>query len=113
MIIGDRDFVRRRPVATKQVLRGILKAASVCELGPNRATKLLAANGYVDTEGYARQALQEPPFTKWREYSSADSAHFNALRIHEAGFLNSSPRKTTARGTDWRLFNELKKELKG
>jgi len=27
--------------------------------------------------------------------------------------LKSSPQKLIAQGTDWRFFNELKKELKG
>ena len=38
---------------------------------------------------------------------------FYALRLHEAGMIKSSPQKIIAQGTDWRFFNELKKELKG
>jgi NitT/TauT family transport system substrate-binding protein len=30
-----------------------------------------------------------------------------------AGFIKSGPNKIIAQGTDWRFFNELKKELKG
>ena len=37
----------------------------------------------------------------------------NALRLREAGMIKSSPQKIVAQGTDWRLLNELKKELKG
>jgi NitT/TauT family transport system substrate-binding protein len=37
---------------------------------------------------------------------------FYALRLHEAGMLQSSPQKIIAQGTDWRFFTELKKELK-
>jgi NitT/TauT family transport system substrate-binding protein len=33
--------------------------------------------------------------------------------MQEAGMITSTPQKTIARGTDWRFFNELKKELKG
>ena len=33
------------------------------------------------------------------------------LRLHEAGMIKSSPQKIL-QGTDWRFFNELKKELK-
>jgi NitT/TauT family transport system substrate-binding protein len=113
MIMGNRDFVHRNPVATKRALRGILKAGSVCELEPDRATRLCAARGYTDTGGYARQALQELPYSRWREYSSPDSVRFNALRMHEAGFVKSSPQKILADGTNWRFVDELKKELKG
>jgi len=33
--------------------------------------------------------------------------------MHEAGVIKSSPQKIIADGMDWRLVNELKKELKG
>jgi len=38
---------------------------------------------------------------------------FYALRLHEAGMIESSPQKILAQGTDWRFLNELKRELKG
>ena len=38
---------------------------------------------------------------------------FYALRLHEAGMIKSSPQKIIAQRTDWRVLNELKKELKG
>ena len=38
---------------------------------------------------------------------------FWALRLHEAGLIKSGPNKIIAQGTDWRFFNELKRELKG
>jgi NitT/TauT family transport system substrate-binding protein len=34
------------------------------------------------------------------------------LRLREAGLIKSSPQKIIAQGTDWRTWNELKKELK-
>jgi NitT/TauT family transport system substrate-binding protein len=34
------------------------------------------------------------------------------LRLREAGLIKSSPQKIIAQGTDWRIWNELKKELK-
>jgi NitT/TauT family transport system substrate-binding protein len=34
------------------------------------------------------------------------------LRLHEVGFIKSSPQKIIAAGTDWRFLNELKRELK-
>src|SRR5438046_6145834 len=42
-----------------------------------------------------------------------DSVRFYALRLHEAGMIKASPQKIIAQGTDWRFFNELKRELKG
>jgi NitT/TauT family transport system substrate-binding protein len=37
---------------------------------------------------------------------------FWALRLREAGIIKSSPNNIIAQGTDWRFFNELKRELK-
>lgn len=37
---------------------------------------------------------------------------FISLRLHEVGMIKSSPQKLIERGTDWRLLNELKRELK-
>jgi NitT/TauT family transport system substrate-binding protein len=37
---------------------------------------------------------------------------FYALRLREAGMIKSSPNKILADGTDWRFWNELKRELK-
>ena len=62
---------------------------------------------------YAAQALKDIPYRRWREYDSADTIRFYALRLHEAGMIKSTPQKLIAQGTDWRFLNELKKELKG
>ena len=37
---------------------------------------------------------------------------FYALRLHETGMIKTSPLKIIARSSDWRFFNELRKELK-
>jgi hypothetical protein len=41
-----------------------------------------------------------------------DSTSICALRLQEAGVIKSTPQKHLAQGLDWRLLNELKKELK-
>jgi NitT/TauT family transport system substrate-binding protein len=62
---------------------------------------------------YALQTMREIRYAKWREYDPEDAVRFYALRLHEAGIIKSNPKKIIAQGTDWRLFNELKRELKG
>jgi NitT/TauT family transport system substrate-binding protein len=89
MLIGSRDYIRKYPIATKRVLRAILKAAD-----------------------YAVQGLSELPYDKWREYDAEDTIRFYALRLHEIGMIKSSPQKIIAEGTDWRFLDELKRELK-
>jgi NitT/TauT family transport system substrate-binding protein len=56
--------------------------------------------------------MREISYTR-REYGPEDSVRFYALRLREAGIIKSNPKKILAQGTDWRFFNELKRELKG
>jgi len=113
MVAGNWKFVRKNPVATKRVLRAILKAADVCAADPARAARFLVDKGYAQRYDYALEALKEIPYNKWREYDHEDTVRFYALRLHEAGMVKSNPQKILAQGTDWRFLNELKKELKG
>ena len=113
MLLGDRDYVRKYPVATKRVLRAILKATDLCVTEPARvAARRIVDRGCTPRYDYAYQTLKEVPYDKWREYDAEDTIRFYALRLHEAGMIKSSPQKIIAEGTDWRFLNELKRELK-
>ncbi len=98
MAVANANFAKKNPVATN--------------LEPDRVARSLVDRGFVKTYAYALQTLKEIPYTKWREYDPADTMRFYALRLHETGMIKTSPQKILARGTDWRAFNELKKELK-
>jgi NitT/TauT family transport system substrate-binding protein len=113
VVAAHRDFVRKHPVATKRAVRAIVKAADVCALEPERTARFLVDKGYAERYDYALQALRDVPYAKWREYNPEDAVRFYSLRLHEAGLIKSSPQKILTQGTDWRFFNELKKELKG
>jgi NitT/TauT family transport system substrate-binding protein len=113
MLVGNREFVRTHPIATKRALRAILKAANVCALEPEQAAQFIVDKAYTKRYDYALQVMQEIPYGQWREYSAEDTVRFYALRLHEVGMLKSSPQKLIAQGTDWRFLTELKKELKG
>jgi NitT/TauT family transport system substrate-binding protein len=113
MVVANREYVRRNPVATKRALRAILKADAICARDPERAATAYLGQGYQVSPEFVRQALKEVPFGRWREYDPADSLRFYALRLHEAGMIRSGPQKILAQGTDWRFLNELKKELRG
>jgi NitT/TauT family transport system substrate-binding protein len=112
MLLSSREFVRRHPVATKRVLRAILKAADLCVAEPARVARRIVEGGFTQRYDYASQTLGEIPFEKWREYDPDDTMRFYALRLHEVGIIKSSPQKIIADGTDWRFLNELKRELK-
>ena len=113
MIGANADFVRKHPIATKRAVRAILKATNVCATEPAQAARLLVDREISKNYDYALQALKDLPYNRWRELDPTDAVRFWALRLHEAGLIKGGPNKIVAQGTDWRFFNELKKELKG
>jgi NitT/TauT family transport system substrate-binding protein len=64
MLAGNREFVRKHPVATKRALRAILKATDVCALEPERVARFLVDKGYTQNYDYALQTMQEVPYDK-------------------------------------------------
>jgi NitT/TauT family transport system substrate-binding protein len=112
MVFGNREFVRDHPVATKRFLRAILKATDMCAAEPERTAQHLVDAGFAGRYEYALQTLTELPYARWREFDPEDSMRFYALRLHEVGMIKSSPNALLTEGTDWRFFNELKRELK-
>ncbi len=109
--VTTREFIRKYPVATKRALRAIVKAADFCTSEPERAARIVADRGY--RYDYSLQTMREIAYAKWREFDPEDAVRFYALRLREAGMIKSSPNKIIAQNTDWRFFNELKRELKG
>ena len=65
---GNREFVRKHPIATKRALRAIMKATDVCALEPERAAQAIVDKGFTSRYDYALQTMQEVPYNKWREY---------------------------------------------
>ena len=112
MLAANRDYVGKNRIATKHVLRAILKAADLCVSNPQRVARQLVDSGFTDRYDYALQALGELPYDKWHEYDPEDTLRFYALRLHEAGMIKSTPQKIIADGTDWRFLDEVKRELK-
>ena len=112
MLAGNRDFIHKNPVATKRVLRAILKGADLCVTDPARVARSIVDGGFTPRYDYALQTLTEVPYDRWRDYDPEDTMRFYALRLREVGLIKSSPQKIIAENTDWRFFNELKRELK-
>jgi NitT/TauT family transport system substrate-binding protein len=112
MLFGNRDYVRNHPVATKRAMRAILKAADLCATQPERAARMLVDRGFAPRYDYALQTLNDVPYDRWREYDPEDTIRFYALRLYELGIIKTPPQKIIAENTDWRFFEELKRELK-
>jgi NitT/TauT family transport system substrate-binding protein len=109
---GNREYVRKHPVAAKRALRAILKAADLCATDRDGAARRILAGGFADRYEYALQTLSENSYDKWREYDPEDTIRFYALRLRDVGLIKSTPQQIIADGTDWRFLDELKRELK-
>jgi NitT/TauT family transport system substrate-binding protein len=112
VLVGNRDFVRKYPVATKRTLRALLKAADVCAQEPQRVARFMADRGYEKRYEIGLEIIKNLPYARWRDGNPEDTLRFHALRLHEVGMIKSTPEKLIARGADWRFLNELKRELK-
>jgi NitT/TauT family transport system substrate-binding protein len=113
MLTGNRDFVRKNPVATKRVLRAYLKATDFCRDDPAAAARQIVDRGFTQSYDFALQTLREVPYNAWRVNDPEDTLRFYALRLREVGMIKLTPNKMIAEATDWRFLNELKRELKG
>ena len=109
---ANRTWARKHPIAAKRVLRAILKASEMCASDPEVGVKAFLAKGYAPNPEYARKALRELPYRRWRDFSAEDTLRFYALQLREGGMVKSTPQKIIAQGTDWRFLDELKREMK-
>jgi NitT/TauT family transport system substrate-binding protein len=113
LVAGSRDFVTQYPIATKRALRALLKATDLCARNPERAAAIVVKKGFEQRQDIVLGLLEEVPYGRWRETNPEDALRFHALRLHEVGMIKTNPNKLIAQGTDWRLLEELKRELKG
>jgi NitT/TauT family transport system substrate-binding protein len=112
MISATADYVNKYPVATKRVLRSIIKSADVCVADPEMVARQMVDREFVPSYDLALQTLKDIRYDRWREFDAEDSMRFYALRMQELGMIKSTPQKIIADGTDWRFLSELKRELK-
>jgi NitT/TauT family transport system substrate-binding protein len=112
MVAGRSAYVDKYPVATKRVLRAILRSAEFCAANPTAAARAVVDRGFLPSYDVALTTLQNTGQDKWGEYDAEDSVRFYALRMLETGMIKSSPQEIIAKGTDFRFSDEIKRELK-
>ena len=112
MLAGNNNYIRAHPVATKRVVRAILKAADFCAAEPATAARRLVEGGSIKNYDVALQTMHDVVYDKWREYDAEDTIRFYALRLRDIEVIKSTPQQIITQGTDWRFLNELKRELK-
>jgi NitT/TauT family transport system substrate-binding protein len=111
MLAANPEFVRTKPIATKRVVRSMVRAIDICAAKPDWVAQRLMDGGFAPSSDYVRQGLADLPYRSWRDYDSEDTVRFYALRLREVGMIKSSPDKIIATGTDWRFIKEVRKEL--
>ena len=113
MLSASADYVETYPVATKRVLRAILKAADLCASEPELAAQLSVDRKFTDRYDYALEGLREARYDRWRDYDPEDTLRFYALRHersrlhqvkpernHRQGHRLALPRRAQARAED-------------
>jgi NitT/TauT family transport system substrate-binding protein len=113
MLAGNKDFVQKHPVATKRATRAMLKATDLCATEPELAAQTVVDRGVTTRYDYALQTIRDVRYGKWREYDPEDTVRFYSLRLQEIRMIKASPNAIIQNGTNWRFFDELKRELKG
>ena len=111
MLVGNVDFVGRNPIATKRVVRAMMRANDICAAKPDWVARRLIDRGFAPRYDSVRQGLDDVSYRNWRDYDIEDAVRFWALRERELGMIKSSPDKIIATGTDWHFIKEVRKEL--
>ena len=112
MVSATSDYASKYPVATKRVLRAIVRGADLCASDPKWSAGKLVERGFLPNYEFALQTLKDTRYDAWRDYDPEASVRFYALRMQETGMIKSSPQQILADGTDFRFISELKRELK-
>jgi NitT/TauT family transport system substrate-binding protein len=113
MIIGRRDFIKNNPIATRKVIRSILRANDMVSQDPAMAAQMLVdwKLRKADDQEFVAQAFREIPYDKWRDYSPEDTIRFWALRLRELGIIKHTPNEIISSNTDWSHLASLKNEM--
>ena len=76
MLLGNADFIRRNPIATKRVVRAMMRATEICSAKPDWVAQRLVDRGFTPRYDYARQGLDDVSYRSWREYDAEDTVRF-------------------------------------
>lgn len=112
MLASSAQYAQRYPVATKRVLRALLKAVDLCVSDPERVARVAVEKGFGSRYDYTLQTMTDARYDTWRDYDPEDTIRFYALRLQETGMIKASPQEIIANGTNWRFHDELRRELK-
>jgi NitT/TauT family transport system substrate-binding protein len=112
MLSASTAYAQHYPVATKRILRALLKSVDLCVSDPETVARGIVAHGFSNSYDYALKTLTDARYDRWREYDPEDTMRFYALRMQETGIVDAGPNKIIAAGADWRFLDEIKREMK-
>lgn len=110
--LARRGWLEQHPTAAKRAMRAVLKGADVVAKDPDGSARYMVDRGFTTNFDYTCEILRELPYDIWREYDHLDSIRFYALRLKQAGLIESTPEEVIERATDFRYLPELKRELR-
>ncbi len=111
MIVANQTFVKKNPVATKRVLRAILKATDLSAADPEGAARYLFDNGHTYNYEHTLRTMKHMPYDVWRRFDPEDTLRFYQLRLREGAGSKLTPDDLIKKTADWRFLNELKREM--
>ena len=97
MMAGNTNFIRDYPVATKRVLRAVLKATDFCAAEPERVARRLVDGGFTPRYDYALQALHEVPYDRWRDYDPEDTVRSMPSASMRRAWSGRAPTRSSPR----------------
>ena len=112
MLTSFGGFAQKYPVATKRVVRAVLKAADICDREKERTAQAMVDIGITPNYDWALEAIQMIPFNHWRDYDPEDTLRFYALRLRDVGLIKGNVNESIQQAADWHFLNEVKAEWK-
>ena len=103
MLAANREYAARYPVATKRVIRAVMKADDLCASKPEVAARLVVEGGFTERYEYALQALTELFRVDIRSDAAID--FFNTI-----GRLRSILYRAEIGSSGWEADNGTKSE---
>jgi NitT/TauT family transport system substrate-binding protein len=112
-VTGNREFIKKYPVATKRALRAILKSNAIVARDPEYATRVLIDKGIRKESEYQAivNSLREIPYAKWNEYTPEDTIRFYMLRLRDVGMTKFRPQEVISQNVDLSFLLSMKDEF--
>jgi NitT/TauT family transport system substrate-binding protein len=119
LLIGNREWTRQNPVATKRFTRAVLRAADATAKDRQSAARAGVGASIRNLIGQ-RNAPELDILTDttamvsydWREYDPEETLRFFALRLGDVKLIKSTPQQIIAQGSDVAYMRQLRNELK-